>query len=45
MIKRHQNALSKKVADHMQCFCIELNRMGIVFGKSNRYTGQLLNER
>ena len=31
VIKRHQNVLSKKVADHFQCFCIELNRSDIVF--------------
>ena len=31
LIKRHQNALSKKVADHFQGFCIELNRSDIVF--------------
>ena len=31
VIKRHQNALLKKVADQGQCFCIELNRSDIVF--------------
>ena len=31
MIKRHQNVLSKKVADHFHCFFIELNGSDIVF--------------
>ena len=31
MIKRHQNALLKKVADHLQRFCTELNSSGTVF--------------
>ena len=31
VIKRHQIALSKKVADHFQCFFIELNRGDTVF--------------
>ena len=46
MMKRHQNVLSKKVADQFQCFCIELNRSDTVFGKLNGYTKsrQLLNE-
>ena len=35
VIKRHQNALSKKVAGHFQYFCIELNWSDIVFCKSN----------
>ena len=38
MIKRHQNALSKKVDDQSQCFCIELNRSDIVFCKANEET-------
>ena len=31
VIKRYQSALSQKVADHFQCFCIQLNRSDIVF--------------
>ena len=31
MIKGHQNALSNKVTDHFQGFCIELNRSDVVF--------------
>ena len=30
MIKRHQNAFFKKVADHFQCFWIELDRRNVV---------------
>ena len=38
VIKRHQNAVLKKVADHFQCFCIELNRddSPLFFCKLNR---------
>ena len=31
MIKLHQNALSKKMADNFQCFSIELNRTDMIF--------------
>ena len=35
VIKRHQNVLSKEVADHFYCFCIELNGSNIVFCELN----------
>ena len=38
VIKHHQNALSKKVADHFESFCNELNRSDIVFCRANEET-------